>query len=206
MKPIALIGGGGHARSIVEMTEGRATIAGYVDRAPVASMGGLEWLGDDLSFLESSSPLDVDVHLAIGFGAGCSLEGRRRIIKKYEDFTHATLIAPSAWLSPSSAVGVGSTVMARAVVNRSDVGLWTVINTGAVIEHDCFIGDNCFIGPGAILCGGVSVADDVFVGAGAVVRQGVTIVSGAVVGMGTVVISDIAEPGVYVGNPARKIR
>lgn len=204
MKPVVLIGGGGHARSIVECCADSASFAGYTDRE-LSDMPGLEWLGTDQQFFETYSPNDVDVHLAVGFGSGYSLEVRRKIIKEYEAFGHATLVASSAWLSPSSAIGVGSTVMARAVINRSRIGRWTVINTGAIIEHDCNIGDNCFIGPGAILCGGAVLADDVFIGAGAVLRQGVSIASGVVIGMGAIVINDIDRPGTYVGSPAKRM-
>jgi acetyltransferase-like isoleucine patch superfamily enzyme len=34
----------------------------------------------------------------------------------------------------------------------------------------------------------------------------VSICDGAVIGAGAVVTSDIAAPGIYAGNPARKIR
>jgi acetyltransferase-like isoleucine patch superfamily enzyme len=44
------------------------------------------------------------------------------------------------------------------------------------------------------------------VGAGATVIQYVSICQECVVGAGAVVIKDISEPGIYVGNPARKVR
>jgi acetyltransferase-like isoleucine patch superfamily enzyme len=44
------------------------------------------------------------------------------------------------------------------------------------------------------------------IGAGATVIQGRKIVAGCVVGAGATVVSDLAEPGVYAGTPARRIR
>ena len=73
------------------------------------------------------------------------------------------------------------------------------------MEHDCHIADNVFIGPGAILCGEVTVGRNVFIGAGAVLHQGLHIPDSTVIGMGAVVISSPAVSGTYVGNPARLI-
>lgn len=205
MKPVILIGGGGHARSIVEMLQGSVVLAGYADREPSPLMP-VPYLGSDADIMARYSPEDVDIHLAIGFGAGCSVLHRRQISDRYAAYTQATLTAPSAWISPSVEIGAGSTVMARTVVNRSRLGRNVVVNTAAVIEHDCRIADNSFVGPGAILCGEVELGEDVFIGAGAIVRQGLSICAGTVVGMGAVVIENIDEPGVYVGTPAVKIR
>lgn len=206
MKALALIGGGGHARSIVGMMEGRGEVAGYVAESSSALMEPLAWLGTDEDFMARYQPGEIDVHIAVGFGRGGSLCLRRQLVEKYGDYGQPSLIAPSAWVGEKSEIGDGATVMTRAVVNGAHIGRWTVVNTGAIIEHDCHIGENCFIGPGAVICGGVTIADDVFVGAGAIVRQGVAISSGVVVGMGAVVVRDIVEPGVYAGNPAVKIK
>lgn len=204
MKPVALIGGGGHARSIVAMLEGQRPIAGYVDVRPVENLD-LPYLGTDSDFLSRHTPDEFDIHLAIGFGKGGSLAFRREMAMRYADFGAATLAAPSAWIAPGAAIGDGAAVMARAVVNRSAIGRNAVINTGAIIEHDCQIGDNVFVGPGAIVCGGVTVGHDCFIGAGAVIRNGIDIAPGTVIGMGAVVTANITEPAVYVGNPAKRI-
>lgn len=49
------------------------------------------------------------------------------------------------------------------------------------------------------------LSDRVFVGSGAVLLP-VIICSDVVIGAGSVVTKDIAEPGIYAGNPAQKIR
>lgn len=204
MKPIVLIGGGGHARSIVEMLEGSVEIKGYADSAE--GTADLMYLGTDQDVLRKYSPDDVDIHLGVGFDPDCGLSLRRKLSERFASYRQATLAAPSAWVSGNSCLAEGVTVMARAAVNRSRIGRSTVINTGAIIEHDCTVGENSFIGPGAIVCGGVTVGNDVFVGAGVIIRQGINICNGARIGMGSVVVKDITEPGLYVGNPARKLQ
>lgn len=57
-----------------------------------------------------------------------------------------------------------------------------------MINGDCKIGCQCFIGSGSIIA------------------HGVTICNNTIIGCGTVVIHDITEPGLYVGSPARRIK
>jgi len=84
------------------------------------------------------------------------------------------------------------------------------------------IGNNCFIGHGVMFindlfsrggpAGGdkskwksTSIGNHVSVGSNATILP-VSICDHVVVGAGAVVTKDITEPGIYAGNPARKIR
>lgn len=51
----------------------------------------------------------------------------------------------------------------------------------------------------------VTIGQDVWIGGGAIVLPGVTIGDGAIVGAGTVVTKDVAPGARVVGNPAREI-
>ena len=50
------------------------------------------------------------------------------------------------------------------------------------------------------------VGDDVWIGAGAIVVSGVTVGSGSVIGAGAVVTRDVPPGVVVAGNPARVLR
>ena len=52
----------------------------------------------------------------------------------------------------------------------------------------------------------ISIGDDVWIGAGAIILPGVKIGSGSVIGAGSIVTKDIPENCVAVGNPARVIK
>lgn len=203
-KKTLLLGGGGHAHSVIE-SAGERRFVGYVARRPAEAHLPLPYQGDDDFVIANFDPADYDIHLAVGFNDGCSLTLRRSIIDRFSRFDAASVVAPSAVVTSASTIGQGCAVMARAVVNRSKLGAHSVVNTGAIVEHDCLVGSNVFIGPGAIVCGEVTVGDDVFIGAGAIIRNGVTIASGVSVAMGAVVTDNLTAPGVYAGNPARRL-
>lgn len=52
----------------------------------------------------------------------------------------------------------------------------------------------------------VIIGDDVWIGAGAILLSGVTIGNGAIVAAGSIVTKDIPENSIYAGNPARFIK
>ncbi len=52
----------------------------------------------------------------------------------------------------------------------------------------------------------VAIGDDAWVGAGAIVMRGVNIGRGAIVGAGAVVTHDVSDGTIVAGNPARVIR
>jgi len=90
------------------------------------------------------------------------------------------------------------------VINAgSEIGICAIINSCAVVEHDCSVGAFSHISPGTILCGGVSIGSGAHVGAGAVVRQQLSIGHNSIIGMGSVVTRDIPENVIAFGNPCK---
>jgi acetyltransferase-like isoleucine patch superfamily enzyme len=102
------------------------------------------------------------------------------------------------------------------------IGARTRIQSHSFICELVTIGRDCFIGHGVMFVndtfasGGpargdktkwlsTTIGDDVSIGSNATVMP-VAICSGVVIGAGAVVTRDITEPGIYAGNPARKIR
>lgn len=200
MKPLALIGGGGHAMSLLEMMPPDFAVCGYVDNHEVDGMT-VPYLGNDDCF-QLSDP-HMPVHIALVWGGITDMTLRHRIIERYRSHPAPTLIASSAIVTQGSHIGRGCAVMHRAVVNGAAVGDYCVINTGAIIEHGVTIGENSFIGPGAVICGNVTIGRDCIIGAGATIRNGVNIVSSTTIGLGAAVVNDITQSGVYVGIPAK---
>jgi sugar O-acyltransferase (sialic acid O-acetyltransferase NeuD family) len=103
--------------------------------------------------------------------------------------------------------GDGLQVMPHAVVHSYvRIGVQCLINTRALVEHDCVLGDGVEIGPGAVLCGRVNIGDNSWVAANATVRPRVTIGSNTIIGAGAVVVNNIPSNVLAVGVPAKVVR
>lgn len=102
------------------------------------------------------------------------------------------------------------------------IGARTKVQSHAFICELVTIGDDCFIGHGAMFindtfasggpAGGrrelwrpTRIGNNVSIGSNATILP-VSICDRAVIGAGAVVTKDIKEPGIYAGNPARRIR
>lgn len=204
-KKLILIGGGGHALSLLDIIPSSIVATGYVDSRP-SGVISLPWLGDDDSFISTCPPDSHEILITMVSGADCDLSRRAGIISRYGDYDSPVVIAPSAIVSPSATIGNGTAVFHRAVINAgTTIGRHSIVNTGAIVEHECTIGDNVFIGPGAIICGGVTIGGNTYIGAGAVLKPGITISGGCVIGLAGAVTSDIKSPGTYIGVPAKRL-
>lgn len=199
-----LVGGGGHALSLLESLPESLSAIGYTALSPSPHIK-LDWLGNDAKDNAILS-LPQPFHIAFIYAGTPVMDKRREIITRYENAgaRFLSIIAPSALVTRNSVVGEGSALLAGAIVNRAILGRHVVINTGAIVEHDCKVGDNTFIGPGAVIGGGVKIGSDCFIGLGARIRNGVTIGANITVGMGATVTRDLTEPGIYYGSPLRR--
>jgi acetyltransferase-like isoleucine patch superfamily enzyme len=102
------------------------------------------------------------------------------------------------------------------------IGARTRVQSHSFICEFVTIGSDCFVGHGVMFIndtfasGGpargdkskwrsTSIGDAVSIGSNATIMP-VSICNGVVIGAGAVVTRDITEPGIYAGNPARKLR
>lgn len=204
MKRIILIGGGGHALSLLEMIKDYSLIEGYADICPNASMS-VKYLGTDSDILKHYLPDGYSIHHALVYTSAVNLRLREKLQALFTGYELATFVSDTALITKNSEISPGVAIFERVILNRSKVGRNTILNTGSIIEHDCCIGNNVFIGPGVIMGGEVSVQDNTFIGMGTVIRDEVSICSDVVIGMGSLVVKDITQPGRYIGRPAKLV-
>lgn len=205
--PVIILGGGGHARVLIESLRLTSVpIVGIADSDPDLHgkcVDGIAVIGDD----DCVRQYAVDeVLLVNGVGSVSVPAVRIRLFERYagSGYHFATVVHPAALIAQGVRIGEGAQIMAGAIIQPGCcIGLNAIVNTGAVVDHDCFIGDHAHIAPGVTLSGGVRVGDKAHVGTGATVIQGIGIGTGSVVGAGAVVVRDIPAGVTAFGIPAK---
>lgn len=178
MKPLLLIGGGGHCRSCIDIIEiGNVyRIEGLVlPSTEVEPVLGYPAVGtdDELPLLINDTKAAL-----IAIGQIKTAEPRVRLFKllKFLGAELPIIISPLAYCSRHATIGEGTIIMHGAIVNAgARIGRNCIVNSKALIEHDAVIGDHCHISTSATVNGGAEIGESTFVGSGSVVRQGTNI-------------------------------
>ena len=109
-------------------------------------------------------------------------------------FVLPPLVDGSAYVAPSARLGDGAQVFAKAAVCAdAELERDVIVNTGAIVSHDCLIAAHSHIAPGAMLAGHVQVGARTLVGMGVTTAVGVSIGADAIVGNGVVVNADVPD-------------
>lgn len=205
MKPIIILGGGGHARVVRNVLRcAGASVLGFVDiDVQKKKLNDLLRLGDDSVILEYDQD---EVLLANGLGS-VGLPGarlNRYIWFKEKGYIFTQVIHPETVIADDVALGEGVQVMAGAVVQPgTSIGNNTIINTRSSVDHDCEIGAHVHIAPGVTLSGQVTIGERSHIGTGTSIIQGMRVGSGSLVGAGSVVIHPVADDSKVWGVPAK---
>jgi acetyltransferase EpsM len=205
-RPLIVIGGGEHARVVIDAirSSGTHALLGFIDPEPCEETGrrlAVQRLGGEEAVAGHPQAAGL-----LGFGA---LATRARRVDAVERLTPrlsgwGTVVHAAAWVSPSATIGEGTVILAGAVVQTgARIGAHCVVNTGVIVEHDVVVDDQVQLAPGVILGGGARVGRLAYLGLGARVRDHVTIGDAATVGMGAVVVRDVVEGTQVIGIPAR---
>lgn len=198
---LLIYGGGGHAKSLIDLIRrmGSFAIAGVVDDGipagtlilDVPVLGG----GEMLPALRSKGVYQA-VNAVGGIG---SIAPRLAVYQRLADAGYhcVTVVHPRAFIEPTAKIEEGCQVFFNAYIGSdAKVGFGTIINTGAILSHDCVLGEYVNISPGAILAGAVRVGERVLIGMGATINLGVSIGAGTRVGNSAVVKADVPENGI----------
>ncbi len=209
MDQIILIGAGGHCKACIDVigTKGKYEIAGILDLPVHIGKKVLDYpitgCDDDI---ETLSKTGIGFFITIG-----QIKNGSKRAELFDRLERAnaeivSVVSPSASVSKYASIGKGTIIMHLAMVNAcASIGQNVIINTGANVEHDVVIGDHTHISTNAVINGDCVIGSYVFVGSNSVVLNGVSIADGTIIGAGSVVHRDISVPGVYAGNPAKKL-
>lgn len=208
---LAVLGAGGHAVVCADTalrSPGRWTAVSFYDDqlSPRANhYAGLPLVGDSSRLIADWEAGRIDAAF-VGIGTNTT---RLKLLTRLIDrgVPIATLVDPSAIVSPSATIAAGTLLVAGAIVNaRSALGTGVIVNTGASVDHDNVIAEGVHVAPGARLCGDVSIGRATLIGVGASVPPGRRIAAYTTLGAGGVAVEHIITEGqTWVGCPARPL-
>ena len=200
---LLIFGAGGHGRVVADaaLRAGLWLRVIASDRDPARCEGRFLY-GVPLLSPGQALPLAAQVHIAIGSAAG-----REREVTALGKGVLTSVIHPLSSVSPHAEIAPGCFIAAQSVVAPgAELGTSVIVNHGAVVDHDCVVGEFSHIAPRSALGGAVRVGRHVLVGSGATVLPGLRIADDVVIGAGAVVCDDLPHAGVYAGVPARRLR
>jgi UDP-perosamine 4-acetyltransferase len=205
---IVIIGAGGHGKVVLDAIrcQGRDRPIGFLDADPALqgkAVCGLSVIGNLNAIGKLRQEAVRGAIVAIG---------DNRVRQQYVTealaggFELISVIHPAATVAQSVTIGRNVFVAAGAVVCvDARLGDGVVVNTLAVVDHECDVHAVAHICPAAVLTGRVRVGERAFVGTGARVLPCLTIGIAAIVGAGAVVRADVPDGATAVGVPARLI-
>ena len=195
-KKIAIIGAGGHGKVVGEIAllNHYKSICFFDDKIdeikkfPFAISGNLNFLKNRLKEFE-------DFFVAIGDNY---IRYNKMEWLKKEKVNFATLIHPKSTISKFSSLGVGTCVMANAVVNAGTlIKEGVIINTSSSIDHDCMIDDYAHISPNCSLSGGIRIGKFSHLGTGTSIHPGINVGDNVKTGIGSKIFRNILNDEIY---------
>ena len=201
---LIIIGASGHGKVVADIAVKNGYdeiefIDDYKFKNPQFEQSCVNWpiVGNTEKLLD----INEDIFIAIG-----NSKARKNLMERYSNKHIVTLIHPDAIIANNVKIGIGTVIMAGAIINPSTkISNGVIINTSSSVDHDCVVGEYSHIAVGAHLAGTVNVGTCTWIGAGATVSNNINICDNCMIGAGAVVVKDINEAGTYVGVPAKKI-
>lgn len=210
MRPIILVGGGGHCISCIDVieTSNQYRILGILDKPEKfgTTLLGYKVIGNDEDI---PALLHECRDFLITVGQINSSAIRHQIFNKVK--TAGGLLpvirSPFSVISTHSRIDEGTIIMHHGVVNAgSIIGKCSIINSKALIEHEASIGEFCHISTGTIINGQSHIGDHSFIGSNSVVSNNISIADHTVIAAGSQVLRSLELSGLYKGNPLKRIR
>jgi sugar O-acyltransferase (sialic acid O-acetyltransferase NeuD family) len=165
-KNLLILGAGGHGRCIAEVAAltGEFSQVNFLDDAWQAEaaqepniIGRMEHLTEHTHAFS---------HVVIGVGNNSVREKLQAEVLAY-GMNLATLVHPTAFISPSAQIGRGTVVFAGVVIGpNTRVGENVIVNCNSTIDHDGFVDDFAHLGVGVQLAGSSQIGRSVFIQAG----------------------------------------
>lgn len=201
---VCILGAGGHTRSLLNLLfdTNKYAIHGIFDDS---FDYGRDEIINDVKVIGKLSDVPQVCFIVLSYGDNYK---RKNLFTQFTDrVLKENLIHRSALIENYTSIGKANQIMANTVINSNTIiGDNNIINTGCLIEHEVRIGNHNHISVGSIICGRSKIGNECFIGAGTVIIDKLKICDYVTIGANSLVVKDIDEPGLYVGNPAKRIK
>jgi len=197
-KRLVIYGAGGHGRALAALVRDSEDyqIVGFLDDGLSVGTQVDDWqvLGGGEKLTELAQ---AGIHLAIN-GVG-GITDRSARLSVYDQLSRAgfhcpTVIHRTSFLEDSCDYADGVQIFPFVYVGTQvKVGYGCILNTGAIVSHDCTLADYVTLSPGATLAGGVTIGEATLIGMRATVNLDLHIGKRAVIGNGATVKADVPD-------------
>jgi len=202
MRRLLIIGTGGHGKVVMDCAKKYYdTISFMTNDTNSAGINGYPVIFEQQTSAEYIKNNFDELIVAIG-----NNNARVKISLDYaaKGIKLATIIHETAVVSESAVIGEGTVILANAVINPfANIGKCCIINTGAIIEHDCILKDGVHISPNAAMGGTVCIGEKTWVCVGSSIANNIKIGEKSIIGAGSVIIKDIPDKVLAAGVPAK---
>ena len=200
MKKIIIIGAGGHAAEIRDYiehynnavtTEKQLTVVGFLDD----NENNYKAYDFKEPFLGTIKDHEVQKDAAYLMGIA-NIKYRRPIVSTLIDngAQFATLIHPSAIISPSAEIGAGSVISHNASVGpKAHIGKFNMLNSRCTIGHDTQMGDFNFIGPQVVMSGFTKIGNDNMFGVNAATIPAIEVGNNNTIAAGMILTKNVQD-------------
>ena len=197
---LAIVGAGGAGRSLLALLR-------QIDRSAdcfyeeASHFQAREVMDLPVRMLEDFEPDRHQLLLAIG-----APRERIRLAETLPPQTRfASCVHPQAFLLEPLEIPPGTIIYPMTYLSRNiRLGPHSLIMTGTILGHDLRLGAGLTTSAHVSVGGGANIGEAVFCGLNSAIRDGIRVADDVVLGMGAIAVKDLSEPGVYIGNPARK--
>lgn len=206
-RKLVILGSGGHGQVAADCAETMNTFSRIVfldDTYPTKTQAGSWTIVEKIeNAIEFDSP---ETYFFVGIGDNSIRQKVLRVLLQ-DNLKITTLIHSSACVSAHATIEKGVLVCANATINHNAfVGIGSIVNTAASVDHDCEIGQYVHVSVGVRLAGAIKVDDRSFLGINSCVIQGVNIGKDCILGAGATLINDLPTKTTAVGTPAKVMK
>lgn len=200
---LLIVGDGGHGKVVLDAAKETGKynkIAFLVNYEPKNKISDIEYYVEDKISYDDLLKEFTNVIVAIG-------DNKIRLEKsnflKSKGFILETVIHPKAYISKSAFIGEGSFMGVNSVVNAfARVGMACIINTGSIVEHDCWLGNGVHLSPNVSMGGKTSIGELTWICIGSCIADKIQIGKEVLVAAGSSVVEDINDNKMAAGVPA----